>query len=173
MFDCKVECNIKLRHSPFTMLTLDSITLFFYSQIVGNNDQPPSKKKRAVRDPISTWIKNVPPNMLPPNRPDDSRTVSSFNPLPSLMVGATGPSLNSALTNDIRIMEKGIYSDCNETIGQERDEAVSSPFKNGVRATSSVHSGYLFDPNLSFFSLEYGLQEQIKINCCSQGLEQL
>ena len=111
--------------------------------------------------------------MLPLNRPDNSRTVSSFNPLPSLTVGTTGPSLNLALTNDIRITEKGINSDCNEMIDQEQDEAVSSLFKNGVHATSSVRSDYLFDPNLSFFSLEYGLQEQIKINCCSQGLEQL
>ena len=155
------------------MLTLDSITLFFYSQIVSNNDQPPSKKKRAIHDPISTWIKNVPPNMLPLNRPDDSRTVSSFNPLPSLTVGTTGPSSNLALTNDIRITEKGIDSDCNKMIDQEQDKVVSSPFKNGVHATSSVRSDYLFDPNLSFFLLEYGLQEQIKINCCSQGLKQL
>lgn len=141
------------------MLTLDPITLFFYSRIVSNNDQdhPPSKKRRGTRDSIYTWIDDTLDAPPPPSR---ANSKTSFNPPPSLTVGSTWSSSNSALTNGIRITqntrlptgtkkanikveEKGIYSDYDETTGQERDKAVSSPLKNGARATSSVRSNFL------------------------------
>ena len=84
------------------------------------------------------------------------------------MTGSTRPSSNLALTNNIqlthntqlptgtkkvhiKVEENGIYSDCDETIGQEQDKAVSSPLKNGVHVSSSVCCDYLFNLNLSLF----------------------
>ena len=99
------------------------------------------------------------------------------------MTGSTRPSSNLSLTNNIwlthntwlptgtkklhiKVEENGIYSDCDGTIGQEWDKAVSSPLKN------EVHSIYLIQ-TIIIFSLEYCLQEQIKVDCCFQGLKQL
>ena len=161
------------------MLTLDSMTLFFYSRIVSNNDEsgPPSKKRKAERDPIATWIDHVKPNAPPPSRAASSsskntlRTVTSSRRLPSLTVGSTRSS-NSTLTNTIRITQNpqlpttavkkepkkarievednGVFSDCDETEGQERERALASGVKHGVRATSSVS-------HLLIFSLILGL----------------
>ena len=52
----------------------------------------------------------------------------------------------------IKVEEKGIYSDYNETTGQEQDKAVSSPLKNAVHTTSSVCFDFLFNSNLSLFT---------------------
>ena len=158
----------KLTHHPITMLTLDSITFFFYSCIISNYDQdrPPSKTRRATCNPISTWIDSVPPN-LPLNTLWTA--MGSFNPLPSLMVGSTWSLSNSAFTNGIlltqntqlptgtkkahiNVKEKGIYSDYGKMTGQEQDKVISSPLKHGVHATSSVCSDYPFNSNFSLFT---------------------
>ena len=123
--------KVNLTHHLITMLALDPITLFFYTRIVSNNDQdhPPSEKRRGTCDSISTWIDdtlNYPPLLSQVN----SKT--SFNHLPSLTVGSTWSSSNLALINGIQITqntqlptgtekayikvkEKGIYSDYDET----------------------------------------------------------
>ena len=143
------------------MLILDSTMLFFYSRIVSNNDQePPSKKIKVYRESISTWVNNVRPNAPPPpSRVASSQTGTSSKRPPPLTVGSTYSSANSVLTNTIRITQNtqwanvkrephiqvedhGIFSDYDETISQEQDRALTSPLKNGVRATSSVH--YIF-----------------------------
>ena len=148
------------------MFTLDPLTLFFYSRITSFNDQdqPPSKKRRATRDPIYTWIDNVPPNAPPPSVAG-SKTTALFKPPPSLTAGSTRTSSNSAPTNNTRITQKiqprnvvtkepkeaiitvednGIYSDYDETTGLERDKAVASSPKRGARATSSVGPTHIF-----------------------------
>ena len=141
------------------MLTLDSTTLFFYSHIVSNNDQePPSKKIKAYHESISTWVNNIRPNAPPPpSRVASSWTGTSSKHPPPLTVGSTHSSANSVLTNTIQITQNtqwanikrephiqdhGIFSDYNETTGLEWDRALTSPLKNGVCATSSVH--YIF-----------------------------
>ena len=140
------------------MLTLDSTILFFYSHIVSNNDQePPSKKIKAYHESISTWVNNVRPNAPPPpSRVASLWTGTLSKHPPPLTVGSTHSSANSVLTDTIRITQNtqranikrephiqvedhGIFSDYDETTGQERDRALTSPLKNGVRATSSVH----------------------------------
>ena len=136
------------------MLTLDSITFFFYSWIIST--EPPSKKRKASCDPISTWIDNIHPNVPPPSKADSSWT---GKPPPSLTLGSTWSSLNSALTNNIwltqkiqlptgvrkglkkpyiEVEENGIYSDYDEMTGQEWDKVVTSPLKHSAHATSSV-----------------------------------
>ena len=131
-----------------TMLTLDSTTLFFYSRIISiNNMGPPSKKRKAECDLISTWIDNVEPGALP-------TYTSSLRP-PPLTTGTTRSS-SSALTNTIRVtqntfaiktepkearievIDQGAFSDYDETEGQEREVALASKVKHGVRATSTV-----------------------------------
>ena len=161
------------------MLTLDSTTLFFYSRIVSNNDKsgPPSKKRKAERDPITAWIDHVQPNAPSPSRAASSSskntswTVTSSRPPPSLMARSTHSS-NSTLTNTIRITQNpqlpttavkkepkkaridvednGVFSDCDEMEGQERERALASGVKHGVRVTSSVS-------HLLIFSLTLGL----------------
>ena len=140
------------------MLTLDSTTLFFYSHIISNNDKsgPPSKKRKAECDPIAAWIDNIKPNALPPSRAASStskttsRTAASSHPPPSLTAGSTCSSY-STLTNTIRITQnsqlpttavkkepkeahievedKGVFSDYDETEGQERERALASGVK--------------------------------------------
>ena len=149
------------------MLTLDSTTLFFYSRIVSNNDPaPPSKKRKADRNNISNWVDTIKPNAPPPpsraassTGKTTSRTATSSHPPPSLTAGSTRSS-NSTLTNTIRVTrnpqlptttvkkepkephidleDNGIFSDYDETTGRERERAVASSLKHGVRATSSV-----------------------------------
>ena len=153
------------------MLTLDSTTLFFYSHIISNNDKPvpPSKKRKAKHDPISTWIDNVKPHAPPPSRASTTSKSTlqsaSFNPPPSLTVGSTH-FLHSTLTNSIRITQnvplpttaikkepkevcievadKGVFSDYNETEGQEWEKALVSGTKHGVHASSSVSHIHIF-----------------------------
>ena len=94
------------------MLTLDLTTLSFYSCIISNNDKssPPSKKRKAERDPIAAWIDNIKPNVPPPSRAvsssgkNTSQTATSSHPPPSLTAGLTR-SLNSILTNTIWITQ--------------------------------------------------------------------
>lgn len=147
-----------------TMLTLDPTTLFFYSRIVSNNDPvPPSKKRKAN---ISNWVNGIKPNAPPPpsraassTSKTTSRIATSSHPPPSLTAGSTRSS-NSTLTNTIRvtqnrqlptttvkkepkephidIKDNGIFSDYDETTSRERERAVASSLKHGVRATSSV-----------------------------------
>ena len=141
------------------MLTLDSTTLYFYSHIVSNNNQERPPKKRKPNS-ISTWIDNVEPDAPPPSRASSTTRTSSRLP-PSLTAGSTCSS-NSVLTNAIKVTQNtqvaatnikreytcieveddGTLSDYNETTGQEREKALTSPFKNGVHATSSVSHSY-------------------------------
>ena len=167
------------------MLTLDSTTLFFYSRIVSSNDKsgPPSKKRKAECDPIAAWIDNIKPNALPPSRAASStskttsRTAASSHPPPSLTAGSTR-SLYSTLTNTIwitqnsqlpttavkkepkeahiEVEDKGVFSDYDETEGQERERALASGVKHGVRATSSVS-------HILIFSLILGLPSFTRI----------
>ena len=143
------------------MLTLDSTTLNFYSHIVSNNNQEPPPKKRKPNS-TSTWIDNVEPNAPPPSRASSMTCTLSKLP-PSLTAGSTRSS-NSVLTNAIKVIQntwvadtniKREYacievkddrtlSDYNETTGQEREKAFTSPFKNGVHATSSVSHSYIY-----------------------------
>ena len=78
------------------------------------------------------------------------------------MAGSTRSS-NSVLTNAIKVTQNaqvaatnikrdyacievkddGTLSDYDETTGQEREKALTSPFKNGVCATSSVSHSYI------------------------------
>ena len=119
------------------MLTLDSMTLYFYSHIVSNNNQEPPPKKRKPNS-ISTWINNIEPNAPPPSRAASSTTHASSKLSPSLMAGSTHSS-NSVLTNAIKVTQNtqvaatnikkeytcievkddGTLSDYNETTGQE------------------------------------------------------
>lgn len=154
------------------MLTLDPITLFFYSHIVSNNDQEPPSKKRKPADPISTWIESVQDNAPPSSRAasstgkSNSQTTTSLHPPPSLTAGSTRSSSNSVLTNNIlitanpplptttakkepkeariEVRDGGAFSDYDETNGQERERALAGPPKHGVRATSSVSLTCLF-----------------------------
>ena len=153
------------------MLTLDSTTLFFYSRIVSNNNKPVplSKKRKAEHDPISTWIDNVKPHAPPPSRASSTSKSTlwsaSFNPPPSLTIGSTC-SLHSTLTDSIRITQnvllpttainkepkeacievtdKGVFSDYDETEGQEREKALASGTKHGVHASSLVSHIHIF-----------------------------
>ena len=153
------------------MLTLDSTTLFFYSHIISNNDKPvpPSKKRKAEHDPISTWIDNIKPHAPPPSRASSTSKSTlwsaSFNPPPSLTIGSTRSS-HSTLTNSIcitqnvplpttaikkepkkvciEVADKEVFSDYDETEGQEREKALASRTKHGVRASSSVSHIHIF-----------------------------
>ena len=144
-----------------TMLTLDSTTLFLYTHIISSNNHYPSKKRKADHESISTWVDNVKPD-APASRAASSRTGTI--PPPTLTAGSTRSSSNSILTNNIRITQStqlatngkkrkeprievdddGMFSDYEEMTGRERDRAISSPPKNGVRATSSVSNYIVF-----------------------------
>ena len=143
------------------MLTLNSMTLYFYSRIVSNNNQEPPPKNRKPNS-ISTWIDNIEPNAPPPSRASSTTCTLSKLP-PSLMAGSTHSS-NSVLTNAIKVTQNtqvaatnikreyayieveddGTLSDYNETTAQEREKALTSPFKNTVCATSSVSHSYIY-----------------------------
>ena len=154
------------------MLTLDSTTLFFYSHIISNNNNlvPPSKKRKAELDPISTWIDNVKPHAPLPSRAASSTSKTtlrsaSFYPPPSLTASSTRSS-HSTLTNticitqnallpttaikkepkevSIEVADKGVFSDYNETEGQEREKALASGTKHGVHASSLVSHIHIF-----------------------------
>ena len=118
------------------MLTLDSTTLFFYTRIISSDNHYPSKKRKADRESISTWVDNVKPN-APASRAASSRTGTI--PPPALTAGSTRSSSNSVLTNNIRITQStqlatngkkrkeprievdddGMFSDYEEMTGRE------------------------------------------------------
>ena len=135
-----------------------------YCTSFNDQDQPPSKKRRATCNPISTWINNVPPNVPPPSVAG-SKTTTSFKPPSPLTAGSTWSSSNSALTNNTWITQKiqphnvvikepkeaiitvednGIYSDYDETTGLEWDKAAASFPKRDMCATSSVGPTHIF-----------------------------
>jgi hypothetical protein len=140
------------------MLTLDSTTLFFYSRIISNNDQGPPLKKPRHGKSISSCVGDIKSNAPPPSRAASSRPGTSSRAPPTLTAGSTRSSSNSVLTKNIRVTQNntvaatnvkkehayikvedgGIISDYDEMHSQERYKALASPFKNGVRATSSV-----------------------------------
>ena len=44
----------------------------------------------------------------------------------------------------IKVEDNGIFSDYDEMMGQEWDQAFTSPFKNSVCATNSVDCTYIY-----------------------------
>lgn len=127
----------------------------------------PSKKRKSnlESNPITAWAAKVPLRASPAGRPagsvskKSSRTNATLPP-PSLTAGSTRTSTASVLTNGIKIKssvaapakrvkkeakeprievgENGIFSDEDETMGVERDAAVSSPLKRGQRVYNTV-----------------------------------
>ena len=132
------------------MLTLDLTMLFFYSHLISNtNQEPPSRKKKANHQTISTWINNVDDNAPLPSRAATLRTGSLPKHLPPLMSSSTCSSSNSVLTNTIqisqntqptttdkeckkpyiRVEDEGIFSDYEKMTSQEQDIALTLPLK--------------------------------------------
>ena len=111
------------------------------------------------------WFDNIEPNA--PSRAASSTTCTSPMLPPSLTAGSphSSDSVNTnaiqvtqntqvAATNIkkeytcIEVEDNGTLSDYNETTGKEEEKALTSPFNNGVHATSSVIHSYIYWLNL-------------------------
>ena len=120
--------------------------------------------------------------MPPPSGAASPRTSTLSRPPPTLMAGSTHSSSDSVLAKNIQVTQNtrvaatnikkehayievedgGIISDYDEMNSQEQYRALTSPFKNGVCATSSVsHSYILF---LSRFGLTIIHQNMVTEN---------
>ena len=87
------------------MLTLDEMTLFFFSFVLSslNDDKPGPLKKHKT--PVSKWLNGVPPTTPPPSRSDGGSILSSTR-VPSLTIGSTRSMTTSVLTQGIRVTQK-------------------------------------------------------------------
>lgn len=137
--------------SDSIMLTLDGTILFYY---LSSYSKPATK----ISGLINNWVDKVEGHSLFA-KPGGSKTgVRSTGTLPPLTTGSTRSGKRSALSNEVviskhqkpthrvangpeedsEIIEIGGLSDADETVGNERDAAVLSPFKGGQRVTSAV-----------------------------------
>jgi hypothetical protein len=120
------------------MLTLDETTLFYFSLY-----SHPKTQKNVVPD----WRTSV-ALFAPPFNNSNKAKARGPKSLPSLTTTTTASSTVSSLTNDIWINDNDQGStdltwshgidDEDETHGEERDAAASSPIKGKVRLRSSV-----------------------------------
>ena len=124
---------------PSNMLTLNEISLFFFSFILSllNDNKPgPSKKHKT---PVLQWLDAVPSTALPSSRTVRSSFLSSTC-VSSLTIGLTHSTTTYVLMQGIRVTqqksasplpkaepirsfieveEQGAISDCDETQGRE------------------------------------------------------
>jgi hypothetical protein len=143
----------------FSFLTLDEFTLFYWTAL---RDIPP---KRGHGTAIKQWASAIPPHIksatgsgleLEGPKSTSSRTKSI---VPSLTGGASRSSVNSILTDNIKVithqssdqvkvkiesradvisLSDGGLSDNDELGGKERESAINSPPKGKKRITSEV-----------------------------------
>jgi hypothetical protein len=132
------------------MLTLDQSTLFYWTL------SDTSLQKRRYKDAIKEWASDIPDSAKPvsraPSRTTQTKSIAGRSAVPSLTSGTSRSSAPSVLTNDITrpdavkvkaepkiaLYFDGGLSDCDETIGKEREAAVNSPPKGKKRVTSEV-----------------------------------
>jgi hypothetical protein len=110
------------------MLTLDETTVFYYT-ISANKD---SQKQSGL---IRNWVDTVAKSKAVSAAASNSRASST------LQASATSKSKSRPIKREgavLDIHDIGGLSDHDEIQGAEREAALKSPPKNGVRATSSV-----------------------------------
>ena len=128
------------------MLTLDETTLYYWSL----NSPDESHKKGLITDWTSS-VNSFAPSQNPKNK---SIAKSTNSRVPSLTNASTRSSSKSVLTDTVMITAdrknsrqsaqepnvkiSGGLPDEDETNGEERDVAISSPVKGKVRLTSTV-----------------------------------
>jgi hypothetical protein len=110
------------------MLTLDETTVFYYT-ISANKD---GQKQSGL---IKNWVDTVAKSKAASAAASNSRASST------LQASATSKSKSRPIKREGAVLDFhdiGGLSDHDEIQGAERDAALKSPPKNGVRATSSV-----------------------------------
>ena len=125
------------------MLTLSQPTLYYRDLISNNATQKPN---RGVVKDWATTVSKLSSSSKPSNTTRSSHiftlTERSTSSKTSHDQRSTTSKLRAKkaadLPNDADGGSDGAFSDNDETVGNERDAAVNSPPKNGVRATSSV-----------------------------------
>ena len=120
------------------MLTLSQPTLYYW------NLRSNTKKDNGIITNWATTISKLSSSSQP--SAGSSRTLSGR--VSTQATSITSKSVTKKATNILALSDKsdndtdaeskGAFSDNDETVGKERDAAVNSPPKNGVRATSSV-----------------------------------
>ena len=120
------------------MLTLSQPTLYYW------NLRSNTKKDNGI---ITNWAMTI-SKLSSSSQPSagSSRTLSGRVSTQATSITSKSvtkkatniPALSDKSDNDTDAESKGAFSDNDETVGKERDAAVNSPAKNGVRATSSV-----------------------------------
>ena len=114
-----------------TMLTLDETTVFYYT-ISANKDE----KQSGL---IKNWVDKVAKSKAASTAASNSRASST------LQASATSKPKSRPIKREgavLDIHDIGGLSDHDKIQGTEREAAVKSPPKNGVRATSSVSNQY-------------------------------
>ena len=142
----------KFPFSSLVMLTLDEMTLFFYSYILSsldNNKPGPPKKCRGNCD-VSKWLYDTNPISSPQSRsPSPLTTKHTASHDRHVTVGSSCMTTASVLTQGINITQKkvplksqvkaleryikvaedGAILDYDETQGAEQDAVMASPVK--------------------------------------------
>ena len=118
------------------MLTLDITTLFYYTL-----------SQKAFQKPVSGMVKKwhsiIDASSARPSSKSGSIRSLLVKTQSSTLVSTTQPKLGPKIaTNELDddIEYVGGLSDEDETLGAKWEAAVTSPLKNGKRATSSVSS---------------------------------
>ena len=87
------------------MLTLDEMTLFFFSFVLSSLDDDKPGPLKKCKTPVSRWLDGVPPTTPPPSRSDGGSILSSTH-VSSLTIGSTHSMTTSVLTQGIRVTQK-------------------------------------------------------------------
>ena len=145
------------------MLTLNEMTLYYYSISV-NATAPAPKKQSAL---IKEWAAHVDSQRVATGRSRPSSRRSSATLASSTARSSTRKTETSSLTNNIQIVSlqsasantnsniisldvTGGLADEDETHGNEREAAITSPPKGKVRVTSTVNLYLIFFLQISF-----------------------
>ena len=118
------------------MLTLDITTLFYYTLSQKDVQKP-------VLGMVKEWCSIVDANSTRPSSKSGSICSLLVKTQSSMLVSTTQPKLGPKIaTNELDddIEYVGGLSNEDETLGAKWEAAVTSPLKNGKRATSSVSS---------------------------------
>lgn len=132
------------------MLTLDETTLFYLSLPSAANGSQLSRKSA-----IDRWAEDLPPRGVrtasgPSSRASTATMLSRVSSAPGRHTAVSALTKGITITSKLPVVKAepvadihdfgGGLSDCDETQGPERDNAVYSPIKGNARKDSSVRT---------------------------------
>jgi hypothetical protein len=129
------------------MLTLNQPTLY-YRDLISNATQKSNSNSGIIKDwaaGVSRFSSSA-PSSKPFSTAHSSRTFASTGRSTKTSHDQRPTTLNlgakkaTDIPDDANLGSNGAFSDNDETVGNERDAAINSPPKNGLRATSSVRT---------------------------------